>query len=101
MNRILDALSVPFDVTARPSESTAPLKATVPASPDAGSMKPVDATSSCCRSTVAWSGVAAASRASSGPASPWRSNVPPPGVFAVIVNGIFDVSETFVNSTFT
>src|SRR4051812_31587953 len=84
-----------------PVEATLPLKSSIPAIPDAGSTKPVDATSRLLIVTSPWNGVSATSFRLTGPASPRTASVPPPGALASTSNGNGDVNDRFVTFTST
>src|SRR5205823_3416230 len=76
------AVAFPVVVIATPLDATLPEKSTTPAMPDAGSMKPLSATSRCLIEIAPWNGVSATSFRLNGPASPSTEIVPPAGAFA-------------------
>ena len=60
-----------------------------PAIPDAGSTKPLSATSRCLMEIAPWNGVSATSLRLNGPASPSTVIVPPAGAFGHAVAALF------------
>src|ERR1051326_6406804 len=73
----------------------------MPAIPDAGSTKPVCATSRCLTPIDPWNGVSATSFRLNGPASPSTLTDPPAGAFADTENGNADTNERFETVTST
>src|SRR5690348_8467860 len=69
--------------------------------PEFGSVKPDAPRSNCFTPIFASSGVSDASVGLIGPAVPSNFAVPPPGRFAVRVNGNCEVNEKFLTSMFT
>src|SRR5581483_602891 len=93
------AVALPVVLITAPFEAIVPEKSIRASTPDAGSTKPVDATSRCLIDTEPWNGVCARSLKFSGPASPSSAIVPSPGAFPDTVNGNADVNDRF--DTFT